>query len=130
MAPHRKSCDAPVVLVIEDENISRILTVAAFEDAGFTVMETECAARALAILGANGQYINFLFTDIDMPGAMNGVALAAHCRERWPWIGIALTSGKAAPIPAALPEHVRFFPKPYAANAVVDHIREMVLAAA
>jgi two-component system, response regulator PdtaR len=60
---------------------------------------------------------------------MNGVALAARCRENWPWIGIALTSGKTAPSAAALPEHARFFPKPFIAANVVDHVREMVLAA-
>jgi len=130
MANPRKAHNAPVVLVIEDDNITRIMTVAAFEDAGFVVLETECAARALMILEANGQYVNFLFTDIDMPGSMNGVALAAECRANWPWIGMALTSGKAAPCASALPENVRFFPKPYIADSVVDHVREVVLAAA
>jgi two-component system, response regulator PdtaR len=130
MAYPRKAHNAPVVLVVEDCNLSRILTVSAFEDAGFIVMETECGARALTILEANGQYINFLFTDIDMPGAMNGVALAAHCRENWPWIEIAVTSGKATPSASALPERARFFAKPYGAEDVVGHVREVMLAAA
>jgi two-component system, response regulator PdtaR len=128
MACPRKDHNAPVVLVVEDEMLTRILTVAAFDDAGFVVMEADGARQALAILEANAQFIQVLFTDIDMPGGMNGVFLALRARERWPWVGIAMTSGEALPGATALPDHTRFFPKPYNTDGVVTHIREMALA--
>jgi DNA-binding LytR/AlgR family response regulator len=92
----------------------------AFEDAGFVVVEAECASQAIDVLG--GQYIDFLFTDIDMPGKMNGVALAAFTREHWPFVEIAVTSGKARPSAAALPERTHFFSKPYNTRLVIDHV--------
>jgi hypothetical protein len=55
---------------------------------------------------------------------MNGVALAAFTREHWPFVEIAVTSGKAKPSAAALPERTHFFSKPYNTRLVVDHVRE------
>jgi two-component system, response regulator PdtaR len=129
MAYPKKAQNAPVVLVVEDEIMQRMLTVSAFDVAGFVVMEAENATRAIAILGACGQDIQFLFTDIEMAGGMNGIALAAHTRERWPSIDIAVTSGKLAPSATALPDHARFFSKPYDTDLVIDHFRQAMLAA-
>jgi two-component system, response regulator PdtaR len=129
MANPQKAQNAPVVLVVEDEMMQRMLTVSAFDVAGFVVMEAENATRAIAILGSCGQDIQFLFTDIEMAGGINGIALAAHTRERWPSIDIAVTSGKLAPSATALPEHARFFSKPYNTDLVIDHVRQAMLAA-
>ena len=129
MAYPQKAQNAPVVLVVEDEMMQRMLTVSAFDIAGFVVMEAENASRAIAILGSSGQDIQFMFTDIEMAGGMNGIALAAHTREHWPSIDIAVASGKLAPSAAALPDHARFFSKPYDTALVVDHIRQATLAA-
>jgi DNA-binding NtrC family response regulator len=129
MANLQKSQNAPVVLVVEDEMMQRMLTVSAFDVAGFIVMEAENASRAIAILGSSGQDIQFLFTDIEMAGGMNGVALAAHTREHWPSIDIAVTSGKLAPVAAALPQNARFFSKPYDTALVVAHVRQATLCA-
>jgi two-component system, response regulator PdtaR len=92
-------------------------------------MEADDAQWALSILEANAQFIQVLFTDIDMPG-MNGVFLASHVRKRWPWVGIVMTSGAVRPSPIALPDGVRFFSKPFIAADVVAHIHEVALAAA
>jgi DNA-binding NtrC family response regulator len=129
MAYPQKAQNAPIVLVVEDEMMQRMLTVSAFDVAGFVVMEAENATRAIAILGSCGRDIQFMFTDIEMAGGMNGVALAVHTREHWPSIGIAVTSGKLAPSAAALPDHARFFSKPYDTVLVVDHLRRTMLAA-
>ena len=129
MAYPQKAPNAPIVLVVEDEMMQRMLTISAFDVAGFVVMEAENATRAIAILGACGQEIQFLFTDIEMAGGINGVALAAHTREHWPSIDIAVASGKLAPSAAALPDHARFFSKPYNTDLVVDHFRQGMLAA-
>jgi two-component system, response regulator PdtaR len=122
-----QSVQIPTVLVVEDETVPRILTAMAFEDAGYAVAEAQNAAGAISILG--DQYIDFLFTDIDMPGGMNGVALAAYAREHWPFVEIAVTSGKAIPTHAALPERTRFFLKPYNTRLVIDHVRATIRAA-
>jgi CheY-like chemotaxis protein len=124
------SPNAPVVLVVEDEMLPRILIVAAFEDAGFKVLSAGNAEEAIVVLKHNGDYLHVLFTDIDMPGGMDGVLLASHTREHWPWVGIVVTSGKASPSAEALPERARFFSKPYVPDQVVAHIREIVSAAA
>ena len=120
----------PAVLVVEDETMQRMLTVSAFEAAGLIVMEAENASRAVAILGSCGQDIQFLFTDIEMAGEMNGVALSAHTRGHWPSIGIAVTSGKLSPSAASLPDRARFFSKPYDTALVVDHIWRTTLSVA
>jgi two-component system, response regulator PdtaR len=129
MENSQKAQKAPIILVVEDEIMQRMLTVSAFDGAGFVVMEAENASGAIAILGSCGQDIQFMFTDIEMSGGMNGVALAAHTRERWPSIDIAVTSGKLAPSATTLPDHARFFSKPYDTALVVDHVRQTMLAA-
>lgn len=104
------------------------MTVAAFEDAGFVVLSAGNAEEAIIVMNHND--LNVLFTDIDMPGGMNGVLLAAHTREHWPSVGIVVTSGRASPSADALPDRTRFFSKPYVADRIAAHIRDIVSAAA
>ena len=105
--------------------LPRILIVAAFEDAGFNVLSAGNAEEAIIVLKHNADCVHVLFTDVDMPGRMNGVLLASHTREHWPWVDIVVTSGKASAGAEALPERSRFFSKPYVADQVVAHIRGM-----
>ena len=128
--PLRKSNNAPIVLVIEDDALARVLAVSAFDDAGFIVMEGDNAAQALAILGENGDYINAVFTDVDMPGEMDGLQLALHAHERWPDVGFVVASGKPDLSAADMPCGTRFFSKPYDTERVIDHIRGIALATA
>jgi len=130
MASLEKFSDAPTVLVVEDEVLIRMGVVAAFEDAGFVVLEANDAAQAVALLRASRvRRIDFLFTDVNMPGAMNGLLLSLHTREHWPWISLIVTSGRLQKSLGEMPANTRFFQKPYEVDGVVDHIRETAWAA-
>jgi two-component system, response regulator PdtaR len=69
-----------------------------------------------------------LFTDIQMPGTMDGVALAHHTSQHWPWIGLIITSARPRPDRAVLPKKSRFVAKPYRHHHVIRHIRELTTA--
>ena len=84
---------SPKVLVVEDEMMLRMRAVDIVEDAGFTPIEAVSADEALAILESRSD-IELLFTDIQMPGSMDGLKLAYAVHERWPSIKIILVSGK------------------------------------
>jgi CheY-like chemotaxis protein len=113
------------VLVAEDEELIRLLIVDALEDAGFKVMEVEHAEAALAILRLHAARIHVLFTDIHMPGAMDGLALAHHTAKHWPHIALLMTSGRPRPHRAHLPAKSRFLAKPYRHDHVIRHINEL-----
>lgn len=102
----------PVVLVVEDEPILRLHAVDIVEDAGFEVLEASNADEAIEILNARGD-VRVVFTDIDMPGSMDGIRLAAAIRDRWPPIELILTSGHVKLGDSDIPERGLFFSKPY-----------------
>lgn len=116
------------ILVVEDEALIRIGIVAALEDVGFVVLEASNADEAIALLVGHLD-IRAMFTDIDMPGGMDGLKLAAAVRDRWPPIQIIVTSGQMRMTQQDLPVSGRFFSKPYDADRIVATLREMVLAA-
>jgi DNA-binding NtrC family response regulator len=104
---------SPVLLIVEDEFLIRTSTVQVAQAAGFDVLEAANADEAVCILESRAD-IRVVFTDIDMPGSMNGLRLAGVVRDRWPPIEVIVTSGKTAPQAHELPVRGRFFPKPYA----------------
>lgn len=83
----------PIVLIVEDEMLLRMRAVDMVEDAGFTSIEAVDADQAVAILESRSD-IALLFTDIQMPGSMDGLRLAHAVHERWPPIKIILVSGQ------------------------------------
>jgi CheY-like chemotaxis protein len=93
-----------------------------FSDAGYQVLEAGSADAALRFFEANAD-IGLLFTDVSMPGAINGADLARQVAERWPRIGILVTSGR--PFPSDLPSGVRFHAKPYEPVDVLRDAREI-----
>ncbi len=115
----------PVVLVVEDEPILRMMAVDLVEDAGFEVVEAVDADDALLILEKRLD-IRIVFTDVDMPRGIDGMKLAALIRDRWPPIEIIITSGKLMPRPEDMPARGVFFSKPYKPNEVVAELRRMV----
>lgn len=117
--------DEIAVVVVEDEPLLRLDIVLYLEDAGFKVYEASNADTAIRIL-ENTPDIRVLFTDIDMPGSMDGLKLAAAVRDRWPPIHIVVTSGHYSPDIGTLPANSRFFPKPYESQLVAAAFREMV----
>ncbi|MBA3040299.1 MAG: response regulator [Alphaproteobacteria bacterium] len=112
------------VLVVEDEVLIRMSIVAELEDAGFEVFEASNAVEAIEVLIANNR-IQLMFTDVDMPGGVDGLKLAASVRDRWPPIKIIVTSGHRSVDVDALPVEARFMAKPYDLDAVILSIREM-----
>jgi CheY-like chemotaxis protein len=123
-----KTAQRYVVVVVEDEADIRLIAVEALADAGFDVYEAEHADEAVAILHERAREIHALFTDINMAGSMDGVALARHSHHHWPWIVLLLASGRPSPRPEDLPKGSRFVPKPYHPDHVVSHLRAMLTA--
>lgn len=117
--------DKIAVLVVEDEPITRMDVVEQLGEGGFKVFEAPDADRAIKILEANPA-IRVLFTDVDMPGSMDGLKLAAAVRDRWPPIRIVIASGLRKINLDALPDNSRFFSKPYNVNEIAATMRHMV----
>src|SRR5580692_8986644 len=102
----------PVVLIVEDETLIRIHAVDMVRFAGFDVLEAQNADEAISILEDRPD-ITVVFTDVQMPGSMDGMKLAAAIRGRWPPIKILATSGLHGIDKNDLPAGSRFLPKPY-----------------
>jgi len=122
-------CDAApksVILIVEDEVIIRSLVAEHLRETGFTVIEAANAAEAVVVLSTQTD-IDLVFSDITMPGAMDGVALAHWIHERRGEIPVLLTSGAAAaPDAPGLSAAERFVRKPYLLEEVEDQIRRLL----
>src|SRR5579863_10016729 len=117
--------ELPKVLVVEDEMLLRMRAVDIVEDAGFTPIEAANADEALAILESRSD-VDLLFTDIQMPGSIDGLRLAHAVHERWPSIKIILMSGKLTPTDSERPTDSRFFGKPLEVNRMIAEIQNMI----
>src|ERR1041384_8086117 len=115
------------VLVVEDEPIVRMDLADQLQDLGFKVLEAANAAEAVDMLEVNAD-IQIMFTDVDMPGGMDGLMLAAAVRKRWPPIKIIVTSGLRNVQLSDMPDGSRFFGKPYKALDIANAVRELVAA--
>ena len=114
-----------VVLVVEDEMLLRMRAVNMVEDAGYTSVEAVDADEAVAILESRSD-IALMFTDIQMPGSMDGLGLAHAVHERWPPIKIILVSGQLKPIDIEIPANSRFFGKPIEAKVMIAQMQSMI----
>lgn len=103
------------ILVVEDEVLIRIIAPDTLEHSGFKVLEAGNSAEALKILEENDE-VAVLFTDINMPGAMDGLALARHVARNRPEIRVIVTSGRQWLDASSLPDDGIFLPKPYGAS--------------
>lgn len=115
----------PIVLVVEDEMVLRMRAVDIVEDAGFVPVEAMSADEAIQILESRDD-ISLLFTDIQMPGSMDGLKLAHAVRTRWPHIKIILVSGQVSITDADKPTESRFFTKPLEIQQMILELQEMV----
>ena len=109
----------PVVLIVEDESLLRISGAEMVADAGYDVVEAGNADEAIAILEARAD-IHIVFTDIQMPGSMDGLKLARFVRDRWPPIKLVATSGRVTIGEGDLPEGGLFIPKPYTPAGIAE----------
>jgi len=115
----------PLVLVVEDETLIRMDAVEAIEAAGFDVIEAASSDQAIAILEQRSD-IRLIFTDVHMPGSMDGLKLAHFVKGRWPPIKIITTSGHARIAQSDLPAGSRFLSKPYAAGEITSAIDRLI----
>lgn len=125
MAVATGSTGVPNVLVVEDEMVLRMRAVDIVEDAGFTPVEAVNADEAIAILESRSD-IDLLFTDIQMPGSMDGLKLAHAVHARWPSIKIILVSGQVKPSDAERPADSRFFGKPLGIGQMIHVLQAMM----
>ena len=109
----------PLVLVVEDEPLLRLHAVTLIEEAGFETCEAGSADEAIALLESETR-IRIVFSDIDLPGDMDGLRMAAAIRDRWPPVELILTSGHVVVNSADLPERGHFFSKPYDSAKLID----------
>src|SRR3954463_4510185 len=115
----------PIVLIVEDEFLLRMDAVDMIASAGFDTLEAVNADEAIAIL-ENRRDITVVFTDIQMPGSMDGLKLARAVRGRWPPIKIVATSGHVDVAETDLPDGGRFLPKPYSSHQIAGVLRELI----
>jgi CheY-like chemotaxis protein len=111
-----------LVVVVDDDVFERMGASDMFSEAGYRVLEAENADEALQLFETSTG-IRLLFTDVSMPGSMNGSDLARQVAERWPSVGIIITSGR--PRPLKLPLSMLFHDKPYQPAAVLRQAKVM-----
>ena len=114
-----------VVLVVEDEMLLRMRAVDMVEDAGYIPVEAADADQAVAILESRSD-IALMFTDIQMPGSMDGLGLAHSVHERWPPIKIIMVSGQLKLANTDIPTDSRFFEKPFEAGEMIAEMQNMI----
>jgi two-component system, response regulator PdtaR len=110
---------APTVLIAEDEILVRMTVVDAFLQAGYSVVEAANADEALTLLEA-GVVVDLIFSDVQMPGSMNGIDLLKVVKDRYPSISVILTSGHTTPQVQELQGRYSFVPKPYQPRVVLE----------
>jgi CheY-like chemotaxis protein len=114
-----------VILVVEDHSIIRMCAVELIKEAGFEALEARCADEAISILESRMD-VKLVFTDVEMPGTMDGLKLAHYIRNRWPPIKILAASGRTIIHENQFPEGARFFAKPYEDRSIVAAIIDLL----
>jgi len=122
---HDLSRSPAVVLIVEDETMLRMHAVDMVEDAGYTPIEALDTDDAVAILESRSD-VALIYTDIQLPGSMDGLGLARTVHKRWPAIKIILVSGQLNPSSTDLPPCSRFFGKPLQAWQIIAELRSMI----
>ena len=118
--------DEPSALVVDDNAVILTDASAILQEAGFEVLTAMHADEALRLLAGQGHRLPVLFTDVEMPGSMDGFELARHADHHWPAIAIIVASGRRSPKPGELPEGATFIGKPFSAEVVQGHLHKVV----
>jgi two-component system, response regulator PdtaR len=119
------SSDKPVILVVEDDDLLRICASDLLEDNGYAVVEAANAEAALEVLRTRSD-VRVLFTDIQMPGPMDGMDLTREVHRRWPNVLLVVTSGRLRPKQEEIPDDGRFISKPYAEAELVGQVESLL----
>jgi two-component system, response regulator PdtaR len=120
---------SPIVLVVEDEGLVRQMSADELADAGYQVLEAANSREAISIL-ETGVGVSVLFTDVNMPGELDGLELAHLVHDRWPRVRVLVTSGGARTGPQDVPDDGRFISKPYSLRRMCSLVDELVGAGA
>jgi CheY-like chemotaxis protein len=113
------------VLVVEDETLIRLWAADLLQENGFYVLEAKDADAALEVLESRPD-VKLLFTDVQMPGSLNGMELAREVHSRWPQILLVITSGRERPTGAEIPDHSRFVAKPYSGEELLGQVNDLL----
>jgi DNA-binding NtrC family response regulator len=113
-----------VVLTVEDEFLISLALGDMLEAAGYEVIATSNADEAITVLESRPD-VRLIITDVDMPGSMDGLKLAAAVRDRWPPVKIIVTSGKQRPTESSMPDGSFFMPKPYTTTQLSDAVQRV-----
>lgn len=124
--PGGDASKTPAILIVEDELLVRVGAARTIEDAGFEVIQAANADEAIRIQEYRRD-IRVVFTDVQMPGSMDGLKLAHAVRNRWPPIKLVVTSGRVQVAEQDLPKGGWFFAKPYDLEEITDTLRELTL---
>jgi len=111
----------PLVMVVDDEVLIRIVAVDMLRDAGFRVVEACSADEAITLL-ATGVAYDLIFTDINMPGSVDGIGLVAYVKQRYPVVPVVVTSGGVALNELSEAGADAIIPKPYSEIALTRTI--------
>jgi CheY-like chemotaxis protein len=113
------------ILVVEDETLIRLWAADLLEENGFSVLEAENAEAALKVLESRSD-VKLLFTDVQMPGSINGMELAREVHARWPHVLLVITSGRERPKRAEIPDDGRFVAKPYSGEELLGQVKDLL----
>lgn len=114
-----------VVLVVEDHPLIRLSALDLVSSGGFEGIGAQNADEAIAILEARPD-IHLVFTDVEMPGTMDGIKLAHYIRRRWPEVRLIVASGKLIVEESQLPHGAKFFSKPYGDQSIIEEMTRML----
>jgi CheY-like chemotaxis protein len=114
-----------VVLVVEDHPLVRMAVLDVLIEVGFRAAGASSAGEAIGMLEARPD-IRLVFTDAEMPGAMDGLELAHYIRNQWPPVKLIVVSGKIEIPPEKLPRGAQFFRKPYRETSIVEAMTGML----
>jgi len=113
------------ILVVEDETLIRLWAAEVLQENGFSVLEAPNADAALKLLESRPD-VKLLFTDVQMPGSLNGMELAREVHARWPHVLLVITSGRERPTRAEIPDDGRFMAKPYSAKELLGQVNDLL----
>jgi CheY-like chemotaxis protein len=119
-----ESAQPVTVLIVDDEDVVRMVGSDILAEGGYRVLEAANAAEALECLEGETEVV-VLFTDVNMPGTPDGLGLARLVKSRWPEVKILVASGNVRPGPDDLPEKVMFLSKPYRANDLLSLVHQL-----
>lgn len=114
-----------VVLVVDDNALILMGAVDIVKSAGYEALQATNADEAIRVLESRDD-VDLVFTDVQMPGTMDGIKLAHYIRDRWPPVQLIVASGEAILDESSLPTGSQYFSKPYADHAITDEMARLL----